>query len=192
MTDLPIVSLGHFCDVSAALAEIDANPDVWNRHRMRTELYGTPHLAVSDIWVRYNPWENFQGDIAAFNGPHVSEWYPAASQIPSVRRIAEDVFQSVGGRQLGGVLITRIPPGGWVRPHVDSGWHARYYEKFAIQLRGDERQAFHFEAASLSALPGELYTFDNSRLHWVTNDSDSERVTLIICIRREPVDDDPM
>lgn len=173
-------------DVESLLAQIDANPDVWNRHRVRTELYGTPHLAVSDIWVRYNPWRNFTGDLQAFNAPHLSEWYPVVDQIPAVRELVSQVYRKVGGRQLGGVLITRIPPGGRVEPHIDGGWHAGYYEKFAVQLRGDERQIFHFEDASLSALPGDLYTFDNSRLHWVTNDSDAERMTLIICIRRTP------
>ena len=70
-----------------------------------------------------------------------------------------------------------------MKPHIDGGWHAAYYGKFALQVKGNEDQAFHFQHAHLSALPGELYTFDNSKMHWVTNDSDEERVTLIICIR---------
>jgi hypothetical protein len=43
---------------------------------MRTTAYETPHLAVSDIWVRYNDWSNFNGDIQAFNAEHESSWYP--------------------------------------------------------------------------------------------------------------------
>jgi aspartyl/asparaginyl beta-hydroxylase (cupin superfamily) len=93
-------------------------------------------------------------------------------------------MRKVGGKQLGGVLITRIPSGGEVQPHVDHGWHAGHYEKFAVQLRGNQEQAFCFEDAELRPEPGDLYTFDNARLHWVTNDSDSERITLIVCIRR--------
>lgn len=94
-----------------------------------------------------------------------------------------DVLSYVQGERLGGVLITRIPPGCMVRPHIDTGWHATYYDKYAIQLRGNGKQAFHFNDTSLSAMPGDLYTFDNSKLHWVTNESDEERMTLIICIR---------
>lgn len=71
-----------------------------------------------------------------------------------------------------------------MHPHVDTGWHAGFYEKAAIQIKGDARQAFHFDDASLSALDGESYAFDNSKLHWVTNDSDRERITLIVCMRR--------
>lgn len=89
----------------------------------------------------------------------------------------------VGGDRLGMVLITRIPPRGRVEPHIDSGWHAGYYAKYAVQIKGNAGQAFHFDGESLSPEPGDLYTFDNSKLHWVTNDSDEERITCIICIR---------
>lgn len=142
------------------------------------------HTGMSDIWVRYNSWKNYHGDITAFNGEHISVWYPEAHIIPAVFDLVWKVFKHVGGEKLGGVLITKIPPGGRVEPHIDSGWHASYYEKFAVQLLGNDKQAFHFEGYSLSAKPGELYTFDNSKTHWVTNDSDSDRMTLIICIRR--------
>jgi hypothetical protein len=180
-------------DVAPLLAQVEANPDAWNRHTMRVQAYGGgppgrrgPHKAVSDIWVRYRDFADFTGDPAFFLEPHVSTWYPVVDQIPAVRELCAAVMEAVDGQALGGVLITRIPPGGEVAPHIDSGWHARHYEKFAVQLMGNDRQAFCFEDAQLSALPGQVYTFDNSRLHWVTNDSDEDRMTLITCIKRHP------
>lgn len=171
-------------DVAPALAELDAAPHLWNAHTARTGFKQGPHAQADDIWVRYNAIENLAAGLDAFNAPHESVWYAGAAEIPAVVALAERVLADVGGWRLGGVLITRIPPGCQVLPHVDHGWHAGYYEKFAIQLRGDEKQAFCFDDAQLSPLPGDLYTFDNSRMHWVTNDSDAERITLIICIRR--------
>ena len=172
-------------DVSAAVSQLQAQPDIWNTHTLRTEAY--QHRQVSDIWVRYNDWANWDGDVQAFNGPHESVWYPVIGRIPAVWSLVRRVMRDVGGRELGGVLITKIPPGGRVEPHIDHGWHARHYEKFAVQLQGNDRQAFCFEDAELRPQPGDLYTFDNSRLHWVTNDSDEDRMTLIICIRRDPM-----
>lgn len=169
-------------DVSLLLEEIAARPSVWNRQTVRQKAYA--HAAISDIWVRYNAWENFKGDLHAFNEPHDSSWYPVASEIPAVRELVFDVMREVRGERLGGVLITKIPAGEMCRPHRDGGWHASYYEKFAIQLASAEGQAFCFEDSQLSADPGDLYTFDNSQTHWVTNDSDHDRMTLIICIRR--------
>jgi hypothetical protein len=171
--------------VSALVSQLAAHPEVWNGHTQRTDGYGTPHRQVDDIWVRYNDWANFKGDRAAFNDAHTSVWYPVIGKIPGAWSLARRVMRRVGGEQLGGVLITRIPPGGEVKPHIDTGWHAGYYEKFAVQIKGDKDQAFCFEDAELRPNPGDLYTFDNSRTHWVRNDSDQERITLIICIRRQ-------
>lgn len=171
-------------EVEPLLIQVARNPGVWNRHKMRTEDYQSgPHTVVSDIWVRYNAFENFKGDPQAFNDEHESEWYPESELIPSVTPLVFDVMRLVGGTRLGGVLITKIPPGGRVEPHQDHSWHADYYQKFAVQLMGTPDQAFHFEGEELRALPGDLYTFDNSQTHWVTNDSKQDRMTLIICIK---------
>lgn len=170
-------------DVAPLVGQILAHPQVWNTHRQRTNLYGTPHAGVSDIWVRYNAWENYTGDWPAFHGPHESVWYPVCEVLTEVRPLVGAVAAHLGKSQIGGVLITKVPPGGQVAPHVDGGWHAGFYDKFAVQLQGNDRQAFCFEDSKLSALPGELYTFDNSRRHWVFNRSDEDRMTLIICLR---------
>lgn len=168
-------------NVAPLVQAIDAHPELWNRYTTRTEVY--EHSQVSDIWVRYNAFENFDGDRTNFNAEHESVWYPAADVL-GIKPFLLDLMRLVDGTRLGGVLITKIPPGGRVQPHVDQGWHATYYEKYAVQLMGNLQQAFHFEGESFSALPGDVYSFDNSQPHWVTNDSDSDRMTLIVCIRR--------
>lgn len=85
---------------------------------------------------------------------------------------------------MGGVLITRIPAGKQVYPHIDEGWHAGHYEKFAIQVKGNKEQAFCFNKESLSPETGDVFWFRNDVPHWVTNFSEEERITLICCIRR--------
>lgn len=170
-------------DVSGVVREIAATPQLWNAFSLRTKAY--EHSDVSDIWVRYNAWENYSGDIAAFNGTHDSSWYPAIAHLPSLRPILFDLMRLLEGERLGGVLITKIPAHGQCRPHRDGGWHAGYYRKVAIQLASATGQAFCFEGESLSAAPGEVYSFRNEFTHWVTNDSDEDRMTLIVCIKSE-------
>lgn len=185
IAEAPIKDVGVNFDVSEVLAQLSEHPELWNAHKLRTERYGTPHKAILDIWVRFNDWSNYEGDSHAFTMlPHESVWYPCADKIPAVRELVYQVFRHVAGEALGGVLITKIPPGGEVLPHIDQGWHAQHYEKFAVQLMGNKDQAFHFEGHELRPMPGDLYTFDNSLLHWVKNDSNEDRMTLIICIRR--------
>lgn len=182
-----IQHIGVVGGVDALLSQIEADPSVWNRYRSRTGP--GPHKQVDDIWCRYNSIVNFDPDNpAAFNDRHDPVWYPVIESIPAVRDLCAEVMAMVDGEELGGVLITRIPPGGKVEAHVDRGWHAEAHEKFAVQLMGNDRQAFCFEDSELRPIPGDLYQFDNSKLHWVTNDSNEDRMTLIICIRRRRAD----
>lgn len=67
---LPILKLAEGFDAAAIVAELDAHPELWNEHKARTTFYEGPHGGVSDIWVRYNDFANFAGDLAAFNEPH--------------------------------------------------------------------------------------------------------------------------
>ena len=172
-------------DVMPLAKQLAACPEEWNRHTMRTIAYEeSPHKQVSDIWVRYNAWENFKGDPQAFNGPHDAVWYPVVSKLPAAWKLARYVVMHVGGNRLGGVLITRIPPGGEVKPHSDHGWHAEFYEKFAVQVAGNEKQAFCFDDCELRPVTGDLYTFNNQFTHWVKNESDVDRITMIVCVKR--------
>lgn len=170
-------------EVGPVLAELAANPKLWDAFDFRTDSPVSPHRELSDIIVRYNARENFTGDRAAFNEPHESVWYPCVRELPSVIPIALEVMHLVEGERLGMVLITRIPAHKECYAHRDVGWHARYYDKYAVQLASAPGQAFCFEGESLSAEPGEIYSFENSQVHWVTNDSDFERMTMIICVR---------
>jgi hypothetical protein len=178
----PIRHLASGFFVYNSLLEIEKHPEFWNQHTMRTQAVNTPHSKVDDIWIRYNNWSNYQGDRIKFNSEHESVWYPCVKLLPSVKELVMDVMSYVQGERLGGVFITRVPPHESIDRHKDGGWHATYYDKFAIQLIGNMQQAFCFDNVELRSLPGDLYTFDNSKEHWVINDSNDYRMTLIITI----------
>lgn len=178
-----IMKIAEGMDVMPLVLQIERHPELWNEHTPRTESYASPHTKIDDIWLRYNDWQNYDGDMAAFNDVHDSVWYPSAHKLPAVRDLVFPIMARVQGERLGGVLISRIPPGGQVAPHVDGGWHADYYTKYAVQLKSAPGQAFCFEGEHLEPKPGDVYWFDNGHTHWVVNDSDQERMTLIICIR---------
>jgi len=166
--------------------DLDGHP-AWDRHTPRKTIQPelNPHTEMSDIWVRFNAWENFHGDLRAMCAPHKSVWYPVADEVPALRLLVNDVLAHLGPVELGMVLITRLPPGGKINPHVDGGWHAAYYnDKYAVQLQGNAEQSFNFQNHWISPNPGEVFWFDNSQLHWVFNDSSEDRMTMIICTRK--------
>lgn len=172
-----------YFDVYQLRQEIAANPQLWDEFDIRTNHPQSPHREMSDIFVRYNARENFKGDRHRFNDPHEPVWWKAAEKLPAVQPIVADLMQAVGGIQLGMVLITRLPAGKECYPHIDMGWHATTYSKYAVQIASHPKQHFYVENERLSAVPGECYFFDNSKRHGVVNASDQDRVTMIVCIQ---------
>lgn len=182
-------------EIGPVLADLEAAPELWNQYKLRTEYYGGEHNQVSDIWVRYRPWADYVDLRAAHPeatalykfvaDPHDSAWYPGSDKLLNVKRLTFELMLHFEVERLGGILITRIPPGGEVKPHVDGGWHAGYYEKIAVQLKSAPDQAFCFEDGEFPCPPGTVYTFDNSKKHWVYNRSSEERMTLFICVKRD-------
>lgn len=172
-------------NVAPLVAELHRQPWLWNTVNLRTAPPQSPHHGLDDIWVRYNPLENYDPEkgLAEFNSEHNAKWYPAFQSLPSVRPLVFDLMRLVEGEALGFVLITRIPAGATCKPHVDRGWHAEHYDKYAIQLESAPGQSFNFEGESLDAQPGDVYWFNNLEQHWVLNPTEHDRMTMIVCIR---------
>jgi hypothetical protein len=181
--------IGTGCNVAPLVAQIGEHPELWNQHNVRKVSAGSPHAEMDDIWLRYNRYERFCGDRSTFNDEHVPVWYPAARVLTAARPILFGIMAAVQGEMLCGVFITRIPPGGKILRHIDRGWHAEATDKFYVALKSPAGSAFHCdhdgEAESIYPEIGDIHMFDNRKLHWVTNDSDHEKMTLIVAIKTE-------
>jgi hypothetical protein len=155
------------------------HPELWNEHNTRTADENSPHYGLDDIWAR------FGDDIDAVTGQaHDAKWYPSAD-ILGIKPLVYDLFRAVEGVELGGVLITRIPAGKSCKPHVDHNWHARRYEKFGVQITSAPKQEFCFDDEKLETKLGDIFWFDNQYTHWVTNPTQYDRISMIVCIRRD-------
>ena len=177
-------------DVAPIVNALERNPDLWNSigDRRREEI-NSPHREAPDIWVRYNSYDRI-ADRVHFNDEHIPVWYPAWDKLPELKPIVFDLMQRVQGEILGGILITKVPAGKKVYPHVDTGWHVDYYDKFYIQLAGAEGCDFCVAGEDgvverFTPKTGQVYLFDNRNPHWVDNDSAVDRMTLIVCIRTQ-------
>lgn len=180
-------------DVQKLVNEINENPDLWNQHTLRTKDYGSPHREVSDIWLRYNSPNNFDPfNPEQFSDKHTSVWYPAVAKLPAFEKVLDDLLDKLEQRrigiELGGVLITKIPPGKRVFPHSDAGkWHADYYDtKVLILLESAPGQTFNYANESHEGIAGEVFFFNNAPEHWVINNSDVDRISLILATKRKP------
>lgn len=170
------------------LEELNDNKNLWNENVERTTI-GDVHNQVSDIWLRYNAKENYDPKHPElFVDKHFASWYPAIEKLPTAKKIAQHLFsQTKDAVYLGGVLITKIPPGGRVLPHVDKGWHPEFLNKklyVVLQTNNGCLNRVEDEAACMQE--GEVWFFDNTKEHEVVNFGIKDRITLIVCIRTEP------
>lgn len=172
------------------LQAINDAPELWNAITGRTQGE-SPHREAPDIWVRYNSYDRVLAEPARANNEHIPVWYPAYKKLkPYVDPILFDLMRRVDGEILGGVLITKVPAGCKVYPHFDRGWHVDYYDKFYVQLSGAHGCDFAARDPEgnvhvFSPRHDDVYLFDNRMEHWVHNNSEIDRVTLIACIRTQ-------
>jgi quercetin dioxygenase-like cupin family protein len=182
----------HLCvtkslDVLPLQKELLANLDEFDKYDYRRTFPNSPHAQMNDIWARYNDVRPFEakGSLEGFEAEHDSIWYPVIDKIPSVKNVVFDLMRIVDGERLGGVLITKLPPGGHIARHTDAGWHAQYYDKFYVPILNSEGSTFGFDDGIINPDLGDAWWFDNSNPHWVDNKSDTDRIAMIVCIRTE-------
>lgn len=94
-----------------------------------------------------------------------------------VNRFSEEV-----GGILGRVLIVRLKPNGRVYRHIDSGEYYRIRERFHLVLQSKFGSIFICEQEKIVMREGELWWFNNKKVHEVINPSDSWRTHLIFDI----------
>jgi len=160
---------------------------LFGEYPYRGQGENSPHQQMKDIWVRYRDVQPHieSNDFTTFADEHESVWYPSYYELPESKEIISSIMTAVDGEVLGGVLITKLPAGGKIAPHTDSGWHAQYYEKYYVAIENHKGSVFGFEQGDIQPAEGDVYWFDNSFLHWVNNDSEGDRIAMIICIRRK-------
>lgn len=170
-------------DVTAAVAQLDGQPDLWDTRVDRLSYLG-PHRETSDIWVRFRDPRHLTS-AESYREPHLSVWYPAWHALPALRPIVFDLASCVEATHIGGVLITKIPAGGRVYEHDDrGGWHSEYHDaKVWIPLRANDGCLNHCEGDTVIMEAGTAWTFSNLKRHSVENRGATERVCLIVCFR---------
>ncbi len=170
-------------NVSPIVDSLTDNPQLWDEYSQRRTFANSPHSKMVDIWARFG--DVSDGDFSKLHGVHDSVWYPSINALRGVKEVCFKLMSLVDGERLGGVLITKLPSGENIAPHVDQGWHASYYEKFYVALQNHGGSIFGFEDGEIKAEAGDCYLFRNDRLHWVNNDSKADRIAMIICIKTD-------
>jgi len=169
-------------DMTSVKKEIVENYNLFGEFNARKEA-GPIHAQMDDIWLRYGEIKDMvkSGDYSKIADEHDSIWL---KDLPECKKVCFKVMNLVDGERLGGVLITKLPPEGKILPHEDSGWHAEYYDKYFIPIQNGKGAIFGFNEGVIEPAEGDVWAFDNSHTHWVENNSNIERIAMIICIKQ--------
>ncbi len=182
MTQL-LYKIAEGLDVAPVVRQLLARPELWDQNPSRRVYENSPHAEMQDIWVRACAPSG--AGLQPYSKPHESVWWPAADQLPALMPVIDTILRVVGAKRLGGVLVTKVPPGKSVLPHCDKGgWHADYYTtKVYVCLQGNEKCTVWCEGETAVMKSGEAWVFDNLVLHGLENDGDTDRISAIIATR---------
>lgn len=160
-------------------------PHLWNVNTLRTTFAGSPHFAVDDIWLRFNDLTDF---ISIDKSRHIIDKreavdYAAMQALPQARDWIFNLMRLVEGERLGRVLVTRLAPGKVIPPHIDGDTHAGYYDRYHMALQVKPGVQFQCGGEIAPMVTGDVWWINNQVEHSVTNNSDDDRLVMIVDVR---------
>ena len=168
--------------------QVARHPELWNEHRFRTEFPNTPHAQVDDIWLRFSDPEKCTTTSNVI-GDDRPVWYPAAKILDEAKPIILDLMRFLNGYELGRVLITRLRPGGTILAHRDDAGeyvHMKDIARYHVVLNGKPGSLYHDGDETVCMQTGSIWWFLPTELHAVENNSDDDRIHLLVDIRVWP------
>lgn len=167
--------------------ELALNPELWDQNTLRTAHENSPHAGCSDIWLRFRPPEDLTAmtPVEFANSPYEPMWWPAAEKLKATRKIIDSIAKIMDAEEVGACLLTRIPPGGQVKPHRDLNYNSQHFlNKYLIVVKSAPGQVFRHHGVDYETRTGSCWLFDNRIEHSVINQSDTDRISLIISIKQ--------
>ena len=162
------------------LAAVLCHSELWNQNDLRTTHPQTPHKDVDDIWL----WFNKLTDNVAEAIEDIQTFpYPAWWVLPQAQSIIFDLMRFVQATQIGRVVISKLPPGGKIDPHIDQGSPATFYQRFQITLQAGPGCNFIIEDEQVSFKPGDIWLINNKAEHSVVNNSSIDRIAMVVDLR---------
>lgn len=180
--------IGKGTDTIPLLAAIARKPGLWTEDTYLRDYPQGPFGEIDSIMLRFPPksvkeTEAEVADHLSKFDQHECLWQPAADQLPEARALIMNLMAYVGGTRLGRVMINRIKPGGRIFPHADTPVHAEYWSRHHICLQASPGVVFRCEDEQVFMAPGETWYFDNALEHEVVNNSNTDRISMVVDVR---------
>lgn len=180
MSNFLLLQEGVFVD--GALEEIKKNA-LWNWVNLRRSFQNSCHLQIEDVVFRgprVDIPQTFETFMNGLESVSYWTWFLHAEVVALVKKVFESNYEKIGR-----VVCTKIPPGGKVDLHPDQGAYAEAHDRFHVVLE-TEKDGCEFWCGGEMVLmqKGQFWKFNHELPHEVFNRSKSDRINLIVDVRR--------
>lgn len=181
--------------VTPLLLAIKRRPELWQEDTFLRHYAQAPFGEMESIMLRFPQKVVFDGPgaeekLALYKAnllpgfdQHESIDYPPYKLLPEARPIVMQLMAFAGGERLGRVMINKLAPGGRIFPHADTAEHAAYYSRFHVVLESRPGVGFRCGDEQVYMPSGTIFWFNNALEHEVRNESDSDRIHMVVDIR---------
>lgn len=178
-------------DPTKLLIAIKSKPDLWKEDTYLRDYPQGPFGEIESIMLRFPEKRVFeqQEEVEAykrgehFYDQHESIDYPAYAILSEARQMVMGLMAYVQGERLGRVMINKIASGGKIYPHADTPEHTDYYTRFHIVLQSGVGCYIRADDEQLEMRGGEVFWFNNKLEHEVVNNSNTDRISMVIDIK---------
>jgi hypothetical protein len=170
--------------VDTMMKELNEHSYLWDSVPLRTKASYkgyVPFKDNSDILLQFNDLNKLGKDEDILE----TMPYPAMYILHSFRKAVFAMMAEVEGERLGRAIITRLPSGGRILPHVDTECFAKYYDRYHICLQDNEDTYFRCGDEYFNPKHGDIFYFNNNIEHEIWNDGNCDRITFIIDIKKK-------
>jgi hypothetical protein len=169
-------------DVLPILFEISnfLTKNSWSDVRARSISYHarTNHISLRDhaLNEQNNTIEYYRNSAHIITNPYNAPYFTKTFAV------LKDFEKKFGG-YLERVMIVKLDGKSEVTPHVDEGTYYIHRDRYHLVLKTDDSVNFCGDESQVYRV-GELWWFDNKKLHSVKNKSEEERIHLIFDISK--------
>lgn len=169
-------------DVAPFLTEIGAHPELWDSDPSR-QLAKPAQRETHAICIRAQGGEAILDSAARQENPigyrgqptSLSAFFPAAEGF--VENLAHDMRGAMGR-----AVIARLRPHGTIHPHLDDRLYWLLRDRYHLVIKSVTGSHFRAGGEEVRMRQGELWWFDPTVEHSAFNESDQERIHIIVDI----------